>query len=71
MADFPYGDRFMQLREVEARSGLKHTAIYRKMASGDFPRARSLGPRTVRWLESEINQWIQSRPVTEPARKAG
>jgi prophage regulatory protein len=31
------------------------------MASGNFPKAIPLGERTVGWLESEIDSWIESR----------
>ena len=65
------GDRYLPLREVENRAGIKHSAIYRKMATGDFPRARALGPRTVRWLESELEEWIRTRPTTGSAPVEG
>jgi prophage regulatory protein len=31
------------------------------IASGEFPRPYSLGARAVAWLESEIDDWIDSR----------
>ena len=35
--------------------------IYQKMANGEFPKSITLGPRAVGWLESSIDDWIQSR----------
>jgi prophage regulatory protein len=34
------------------------------MSAGKFPRAYTLGPRTVGWLESEIDQWIDQQIAT-------
>ena len=45
--------------EVERRTGFKRTAIYARIAAGTFPPARR-DPSTgsVRWLESEVQAWI-------------
>ena len=34
--------------------------IYRLMKTGKFPRAIKLGEGTTAWIESEIDQWLQS-----------
>lgn len=47
--------------QVIARTGLKRSAIYEQMAAGTFPKCIKLGPRAVGWIESEIDDWIQSR----------
>lgn len=47
--------------QVQARTGISRSGIYQKMAEGEFPKSISLGPRAVGWLESSIDQWIQSR----------
>lgn len=57
-------DRLVKLREVMARTSLGHSTIYRKMAAGTFPKPRHLGPACVRWMESEIDHWIESLPVS-------
>ncbi|MBR1141639.1 AlpA family phage regulatory protein [Bradyrhizobium denitrificans] len=36
--------------------------MYRRIADGTFPVPRSLGPNTVRWLQSDIDAWIKSLP---------
>ena len=47
--------------QVQARTGISRSGIYQKMADGEFPKSISLGPRAVGWLESSIDDWIQSR----------
>ena len=40
-------EKLLRRPEVEAITGLSCSAIYAKMASGDFPRPMRLGPRAV------------------------
>ncbi len=56
-------DRVMILRrkQVERRTGLSRSTIYLRVAQGNFPKAVSLGARAVGWLESEIDEWLNSR----------
>ena len=54
----PAPPRLIRLPEVIARVGLKRSSIYQRMAEGRFPKARSLGPRCVVWVEAEIDAWI-------------
>lgn len=46
-------------REVERRTGWRKSALYARMAAGTFPLPRR-DPQTgtVRWLESEVQAWI-------------
>ena len=57
------GDRLLRRREVEKITGLGRSSIYRLMQEGDFPRPVKVGPSAVRWRESEVNAWVESRPV--------
>ena len=56
-------DRLLRRQEVEKITGLSRSSIYRKIKDGDFPRPIRVGPKAVRWKLSEINAWIESRPV--------
>lgn len=56
-------DRILRRPEVEVRTGLTRSSIYRLINAGDFPRQRRLSPSTVGWLESEISSWISGRAV--------
>ena len=61
------GNRLLHRREVEARTGLSRTSIYRQMEAGRFPRPVKVGPKAVRWSEHEIEAWLSSLPRSEPA----
>ncbi len=58
----PTPDRLLSRREVEIRTGLGHSALYRGMESGRFPWPFPVGPRSVRWSEREIEAWIAALP---------
>ena len=53
--------RILRLPEVKERTGLSRSTIYLYISKGAFPASISLGPRTVGWIESEIEEWLQSR----------
>jgi len=46
-----------------ARTGQGKATIYAKIAAGEFPAPRQIGPRAVAWLSTEIDEWIASRPI--------
>ena len=60
-------ERLLRLRDVKQKTGLGTSTIYRRIADGSFPAPRSLGPNTVRWLQSEIDAWIKSLPSSRSA----
>lgn len=64
-------DSLLTRPEVEGRCGISKTTIYRLMRSGAFPEPIPVGARAVRWLESEIDQWISTRPKPRPHGKGG
>ena len=51
----------LRLPTVMLRTGLSRSSIYRNIDAGTFPKPISLGPRTVGWLETEIDRWIERR----------
>ena len=53
-------DRLLTRAEVERRTGLARSSIYRMMRAGQFPEPYRVGPKSVRWRESEIALWINS-----------
>lgn len=61
--------RLIRLPEVMKRVGLSRSAIYKRMAESRFPRSRSLGPKCVVWLDSEIDEWIESIAKMRPSEK--
>ena len=55
--------RILRLPEVKSKTGLGRSTIYVLMANGEFPRSIRIGARAVGWLESDIDQWIETRRI--------
>lgn len=51
----------LRRKQVEARTGLPRSTIYDRIKAGDFHKPINLGPQSVGWVESEINDWIAAR----------
>ena len=60
--DTATNDRLLRLSEVQTRTALGRSTIYRLMRNGDFPEPLKIGTRAVRWRESEIEDWLAARP---------
>ena len=58
----------LRIFEVSDRTGLPRSSIYAKIQAGDFPRPIKLGPRSVGWLEADINNWLDEK--VSQSRKA-
>ena len=58
-------DRLMTIAEVLQVTGFSRSSIYSLMRQGVFPEPLKVGPRAVRWRESEIREWERSRPRAE------
>lgn len=63
--------RFLNINEVRTRIGLSRSSIYNKLkldgpyGDASFPRPKSVGKRSVRWLRDEVDAWIESRAVVQ------
>ena len=55
-------DRLLRCCQVEEITGLSRSSIYRLMPRGEFPQRVKVGPAAVRWRESDIMAWVESRP---------
>ena len=53
--------RILRLPDVMDRVGLRKSAIYSRIASGEFPAPIPLGARAVGWLETEVDEWLNAR----------
>ena len=51
----------LRLPEVVKSTGLARSTIYKKMSANEFPKPISLGVKSVGWLESDIQKWIEDR----------
>ena len=58
-------DRFLLDPEVEQMTGLSKVTRWRGEKDGTFPKRRQISPGRVAWLESEVVEWMKSRPFSE------
>lgn len=61
----------LRRREVESRTGLATSTIYQRIKERTFPAPIQLGPKSVGWLESEINSWLTDRVAARDKDDAG
>ncbi|OEZ02271.1 MULTISPECIES: AlpA family transcriptional regulator [Stenotrophomonas] len=50
--------RLLRLKQVLDRTGLPKSTMYSRISAGTFPKQVPVGA-SVRWLESEVEEWIQ------------
>lgn len=53
--------RLLRLKDVRSITGLGRSTIYRWMETGRFPKPVRLGPRSVAWIDYEIEAWVTQR----------
>ena len=53
--------RLIKTKEVLFKTGKSRSTIWREERAGLFPMRRVTGANSVAWIESEIDQWIESR----------
>ncbi len=57
--------RLIRIREVQYRTGLGRSTIYRWMAQGRFPKPVQLGRHVVAWSEKDVNSWIAGKTLSD------
>lgn len=55
--------KVLRWREVEERIGVSRSTLWRWVRDGRFPPGVRLGPNAVGWVETEVDAWLESRPV--------
>ncbi|MCX8967425.1 AlpA family transcriptional regulator [Erwinia psidii] len=60
----------IRLPEVQRRTGYSKAWIYRLMSQERFPRSIKVGARSIAFIESEIDDWINQR-IDESRQKGG
>ena len=63
--------RFLRIGQVMQLTGLSRMTIYRLELAGEFPKRRKLSKNSVAWLDTDIAQWAESRPVSRLRGSAG
>ncbi|KMJ43621.1 dipicolinate synthase [Xenorhabdus khoisanae] len=51
----------IRLPEVQRRTGYSKAWIYKLISDGEFPQQVKIGPRSVAFIEAEIDHWIAQR----------
>jgi len=52
--------KFIRRKEVENRTGLSRSSIYKRMSDGTFPKQQKIGQRAVAWVEDDVDKWMCS-----------
>ena len=52
---------FLQLKDVQKITGLSRSSIYTYIDKGLFPIQVKLGQRSVAWLDTEIESWVDGK----------
>lgn len=51
----------LRLNATLAKTGLSRSVLYSEISKGNFPKQISLSERSVGFLESEVDAWIDER----------
>ncbi len=57
--------QFLREPKVAAMTGLSKSTRWRLEKEGKFPKRRQLSARSIGWLSSEIEDWVQTRSAVE------
>lgn len=60
--------RLIKADVVCERVGISKITLYRKAKGGQFPPPRKQFGKSVAWVESEVNAWINARGVADAWR---
>lgn len=60
--------RLLKMCEVEEITGMCRSSIYNRLREGDFVEPVQVGPRSIRYFEPEIREWVASRVRKQRAK---
>ncbi len=63
--------RRIRLKQVLDLVPLSASTIYKRMGEGTFPRSQDLGGGVVCWRESDILEWLDALPESNPGSNPG
>lgn len=58
----------LRRKDVEKATGLPRSSIYELMDRNEFPRPIKLSSKSVGWIESEIQSWINAKIIERDGR---
>jgi prophage regulatory protein len=53
--------KLIRMKQVREIISLSPTTIYRKIATGDFPKQLKLTDKTCAWVEQEVLDWVDAK----------
>ena len=54
-------EQLLKMPEVRAKTGLSRSHLYALAQNGEFPKPIKLSERSSAWVESEVQDWIDTR----------
>lgn len=69
MENLTHESRILRDAEVRRRTGLSRTQRWRKVRDGSFPPPIQVSANRVGWMEADITNWLNARPVVNWAPK--
>ena len=61
MAEAHSNLNILRRKQVQLKTGLTRSTLYLLIAQGSFPKPIALSVRARGWLESEVEDWIQTQ----------
>lgn len=58
--------QLLPMKAVSERVGYSESKLYAMIREGEFPSGRKLATGGVRWLDSEIDEWIRRAYAQAP-----
>jgi len=55
----------LRLKKVCDKTGLSRSSLYVAIKQGEFPKPVSIGKRSVAWKSTDVDAWIESRPIVD------
>ena len=59
-------EKLLRIEDVVEMTSISRSAIYAKIKTGEFPNSRRVGPQARRWRQSDVLDWIQKLPESDP-----
>jgi prophage regulatory protein len=59
--------RVLRFKDLKQKVGLSRAHVDRLEAAGKFPKRIQLGPKSVAWLETEVESWLREKAESREA----